>query len=213
MSVRSLASHAERTRNGLIVVAWGLATWLACDRDYWIWTWATIGKSVEREDWWRLLRIAGFVPTWIVVALSVGLACRWKGVAWRAALAGLIAGAANGFLAEVIKLVVARERPGDSGIHVYRGILAGFRDGSNLGMPSSHAAVAFGAAWAFALTIPRARWVFLLVAAGCGVSRIVHGAHFTSDVVVAAGLGHLVGRMVTGWLGVGSGRGERGGLV
>lgn len=212
MSIRSLEAHADRTRNRLIVVAWGLAIWLAWLLDHWIWSWATIGKSVESEDWWRMLRIAGFVPTWIVVALTVGLACRWRGVAWHATLAGLVSGALNGLLAELAKLVVARERPGISGLHVYRGLFAGFRDGSNLGMPSSHAAVAFGAAWAIAMTIPRARWAVLLVAAGCGVSRIVHGAHFTSDVVVAAGLGHLVGRMVSGWLGVGAGRGERGGL-
>jgi len=207
MKFRSLEAHAERTRNGLIVAAWVLAVWLAFLLDHWIWSWATIGKGVEREDWWRLLRIAGYVPTWIIVAVVVGLACRWKGAAWRACLTGLIAGTLNGLLAEIVKLVVARERPGDSGLHVYRGFFDGFRDGSNLGMPSSHAAVAFGAAWAIALVLPRAGWAVLVLATGCGISRIVHGAHFTSDVVVAAGLGHVVGRIVTGM-----GRGSHGGV-
>lgn len=200
MSAITLRQHGERTRNGLIVVAWALAIWLAWILDHSIWSWATIGTSVEGKDWWRLLRIVGYLPTWIVVAAIVGAAVRWRGRAWLACICGLLSGATNGLLAEIIKRVVARERPGATGYHNYRGIFSGFANDGDLGLPSSHAAVAFGAAFAIALVLPRAAWPVLLLAAGCGVSRVVHGAHFTSDVIVAAACGHLCSRFIVGVL-------------
>ena len=39
---------------------------------------------------------------------------------------------------------------------------------------------------------PRAPWVFFVLAAGCGITRILARAHFLSDVVLAAGLGWVV---------------------
>jgi membrane-associated phospholipid phosphatase len=56
--------------------------------------------------------------------------------------------------------------------------------------------VAFGAAWMLSYLFPRARWVWITLAAGCGLSRVLAQAHFVSDVVVAA----LAAFATTTWL-------------
>jgi membrane-associated phospholipid phosphatase len=55
-----------------------------------------------------------------------------------------------------------------------------------MGLPSSHALVAFAGAFALARLFPRARWVFYLLALGCGLTRVLATAHYLSDVIVAA---------------------------
>jgi membrane-associated phospholipid phosphatase len=56
-------------------------------------------------------------------------------------------------------------------------------------MASSHVGVAFGALAMLALLFPRTRPVCFALAAGCALSRVLAGAHFLSDVTVAAVLG------------------------
>lgn len=73
-----------------------------------------------------------------------------------------------------------------------------FRDGLhgmftawNLCFPSGHTATAFALAAGLAMLWPRGRWVFFAVATVTGLERIIENAHWTSDVVAAAGLGIL----------------------
>jgi membrane-associated phospholipid phosphatase len=53
--------------------------------------------------------------------------------------------------------------------------------------------VAFGAATALARLFPRAKWVWFLLAAGCGATRILSRAHFLSDVMLGSLMGWCVG--------------------
>jgi len=81
----------------------------------------------------------------------------------------------------VLKRVVRRARPTHEGLRVHPG-LAG-----RWGMPSSHAASTTAAAIAFApLLGTRATFV---VPPLMGLSRLVVGAHFPSDVLVGSALG------------------------
>jgi len=59
---------------------------------------------------------------------------------------------------------------------------------------SSHAAVAFGACFALSIMIPRGTVVFLLLAIGCSVSRLLVGAHYLSDTYAAVLLAFIVTR-------------------
>jgi membrane-associated phospholipid phosphatase len=68
---------------------------------------------------------------------------------------------------------------------------------AGLALPSSHALVAFAGAAMLARLYPRARWVGYVLAAGCGVTRVLAHAHFLSDVVMAAGLGWVVAYVMT----------------
>ncbi len=164
--------------------------------------------ALEREDWYRLFRIVGYLPTWLLVGAAIGLADRGTAHARDARAARLIAAPIlAGLAAELLKLLIGRQRPIHNGVadgaYVYKPLLSGFLDGSNLGMPSSHAAVAFAGALALAQLWPRARPVFLLLAAGCALTRLLAGAHFASDIAVAAliGLGAARALRPGGWRG------------
>jgi len=153
--------------------------------------------TVYHRDWGRLLRIVGFLPTWITLAVGIALAegaeitrrprARRRGwlLFWGAA--------GSGIAAELLKLTLRRERPGPhDGLHVFRDFAERTFSSAGLALPSSHTMVAFGGAAMLARLYPRARWVGYTLAAGCGLSRVLHRAHFLSDVILAAGMSWLV---------------------
>ncbi|MFM8301241.1 MAG: phosphatase PAP2 family protein [Gemmatimonadota bacterium] len=157
--------------------------------------------TVYDKDWGRLLRIVGFLPTWIALAVGIVLAEGTELVARpRARRRGwlLFWGAAgSGIAAELLKLTLRRERPGPhDGLHVFRDVAERTFSSAGLALPSSHTMVAFGGAAMLARLYPRARWVGYILAAGCGISRVLHRAHFLSDVVLAAGAGWLVAALI-----------------
>jgi membrane-associated phospholipid phosphatase len=157
--------------------------------------------TVYDKDWGRLLRIVGFLPTWIALAVGIVLAEGTELVARpRARRRGwlLFWGAAgSGIAAELLKLTLRRERPGPhDGLHVFRDVAERTFSSAGLALPSSHTMVAFGGAAMLARLYPRARWVGYTLAAGCGISRVLHRAHFLSDVVLAAGAGWLVAALI-----------------
>lgn len=157
--------------------------------------------DVYEKDFGRLLRIMGFAGTWIALAVAVGLThggddasrvvARRRG--WLVFWSPMLAGA----LAEVLKIVVRRERPAlNDGAYGFRAWDERTWSGAGLAFPSSHTAVAFGGAFMLARIFPRARWVGYVLAAGCGLTRVFARAHFLSDTVFAAGLGWLVSWML-----------------
>jgi membrane-associated phospholipid phosphatase len=153
--------------------------------------------NVYDKDLGRLLRVMGFAGTWLALALAVGFQhdgteparriARRRG--WLIFWSPMLAGA----LAEVLKVLVRRERPAiNDGEYGFRPWDERTWSGAGLAFPSSHAAVAFSGAFMLARVFPRARWVGFVLAVGCGITRIVARAHFVSDVAFAAGLGYLV---------------------
>jgi len=146
--------------------------------------------AFERRDLVQMLRSIGYIPTWVAIA-AAGFAIRFgKRGAWHAWLVALSA-ALGGGLAELMKLILARERPGDTGEYVWRGVFSGFSNPGNLGLASSHAGVAFGGACMILLLWPRATWVALPLAIGCAIARVGTGAHYLSDVWVGGVLGYV----------------------
>lgn len=172
-----------RTFAAILVI---LAVAAALDRavfTYVIWT------DVYSEDWGRLLRVMGHLPTWLVAALALWLHDRGEKGRPPALRALLLAGSATlaGLAAEILKLLLRRERPlPHDGDWVFRAFTERPLSSGGLALPSSHAAVAFGAAAMLAYLFPRARWVWFGLAAGCGVTRLLARAHFLTDVVVSA---------------------------
>jgi membrane-associated phospholipid phosphatase len=157
--------------------------------------------GVVERGWYQALRSVGYLPTWIVLAVAAGLLMSRRGRAER--LAALVLPAAlAGAVAEILKLIIGRERPTESGAHVWRGLFSGFDDGSGLGLPSSHAAVAFGGAFALAMLWPRLRVLALAIACGCGLTRMLTGDHFLSDVVGAGLVGYGAAQVVGSWVGI-----------
>ena len=164
--------------------------------------------------WYQVLRQSGSIVPWLVIGLGLLGWDRlhrgrgpWQAPALRGPYIAASAGAA-GLGAALLKLVIGRERPATIQIvdgvealvyqgHHFRGLFSGFADGSNLGLPSSHAATAAGGAFAAAMLWPRLWPMAVGIASGCGVSRVLTGAHFASD---AYG-GIVLGLLAAWWLG------------
>lgn len=158
-------------------------------------------ENVYGEDWGRMLRVMGFVPLWIAAGAALMLEERtpWRRMA-RSRGGLIIAGSiVGGIAAELTKLIVRRRRPYELGEYVFRPFTERTFSTGGLGMPSSHALVAFGAAAVLSRIYPRARVIWWGLAWGCGLTRVASGAHFLSDVVGAAVIGWLVGALVWKW--------------
>jgi len=146
--------------------------------------------NVYDQDWGRALRSVGYWPLWMILSLGLWLVDRKRGQGGRRAafLAGSITVA--GILAELLKLLVRRERPGThDGAYGFRPFTDHPFSSRNFGMPSSHSVIAFSGAAALSILFPEATVVWYALAIGCGVTRVLAGAHFVSDVVAGAAIG------------------------
>ena len=147
----------------------------------------------------NMLKEAGYFQTWIIVSaalLLMDLPKKIKGsynYLTRAVFL-LSSSLLSGLTAEILKLIIRRERPQPL---YYDG--ANFREwtgawwkSNNLGTPSSHAMVAWGAAWALSILFPQARIVWIFIAVGCSLSRMVHQAHLLGDVYIAGVFSYII---------------------
>jgi membrane-associated phospholipid phosphatase len=173
---------------------------LACFIDAWVFH-NVVRANMYASDLGRFLRIAGFLPTWLMGAAALVLydrghpAARLGGDPWRRGL--LLAGSPilGGLLAEVLKLVIRRERPmPHGGAYVFRDFVDQTWSTGNLGLPSSHVLVAFSGAAMASYLFPRTAPVWMLWAAGCAATRVLARAHFLSDALLGAIMGALVAR-------------------
>jgi membrane-associated phospholipid phosphatase len=158
--------------------------------------------GVYDRDWGRLLRVMSFAGTWVALAVALrlheGADADRRALATRRAWLLLWSPALAGGVAELLKILVRRERPAlHDGLYGFRPWDERTWSGAGLAFPSSHTAVAFGGAALLARLFPRARWVGYTLAAGCAVTRVLARAHFVSDVVFAAGLGWLAAWVLT----------------
>ena len=153
--------------------------------------------AAERTEWGQGLQLLGYWPLWITVGVvliirdgSLTLRPPLRDRFTRGVLLILSSGLA-GLLAELAKLLVRRLRPAEGeAIWRFRPFDENTLSTSGLAMPSSHAAVAFGAAFIFMRLHPRMWPLWLCFGLGCGVQRVLAHAHFASDVYAAALLGY-----------------------
>ena len=153
--------------------------------------------DLNQHDWYRSMRVVGSLWFWLFAAAVVALHDRARHRAVPVALAPAV----GGLFAELLKRITPRSRPftadGTPLAHYeWRPLFSGFTDHHNLGFPSSHAAVAFAGCLCLAYLMPRARWAFYLLAGACAYSRVLSGAHYTSDVVAGALLGCVAARLL-----------------
>jgi membrane-associated phospholipid phosphatase len=162
--------------------------------------------GADSEEWYRLLRVLGWAPTWLAIAAGLvlhgrsesGPFLRRPSVEAGLMLAMTIAVCAA--TADAMKLLIRRVRPNlAEGAFAWRSVLEGPLDSSGLAMPSSHAMVAFGAALILCRLFPRGWPVWLAAALGCGFTRFATRSHFLSDVIAAALFAELVVRFLWNW--------------
>ena len=184
-----------RTWGGGLAAAGALILSLVLDP--WVWRNLTMPGIYER-DWGRMLRVVGSLVFWAPLALAVWLAMR-RGNNPRPGRASLLfwGPALAGGVAELLKLLVRRERPGFAdGAYVFRDFAERTWSTSGLGFPTSHGMVAFGGAAVLARLFPGTAPVAYAMAAGCAITRILAGAHFASDAVGGAIFGWTVGALL-----------------
>lgn len=168
--------------------------------DRWAYLHLNAGEhSIANRDWARLLRITGYLPTWFIIALALHLAppapashAARKHAGQRTILL-VLAPTLAGLIGEIIKLIVRRERPTAlDGFYSFRPLSDGPLSSGSLGFPSTHAIVAFAAAWVLCRLYPRAAPLWLALAVGCALTRVLEQAHFLSDVTAAALISYAV---------------------
>ena len=106
---------------------------------------------------------------------------RARAVAFDSIVSSVIASKA---ITPALKELTGRERPNGGDADAF---------------PSNHATQAFAVASVIAAHYDDRRWVKWVaygVATGVGISRVYHGAHWTSDVLAGAAIGSLVGHTV-----------------
>lgn len=105
-------------------------------------------------------------------------------------LAGAVTVAAAGLLDQVVKNILCRARPSAVGAGRFFVNFPCFPTPyAEASFPSGHATTAFAAAVLLGLWYPRWAGVFVGLAVLVGLSRVLLGAHFPSDVLAGAVLG------------------------
>jgi membrane-associated phospholipid phosphatase len=111
-----------------------------------------------------------------------------------------------GLFTAVFKRLLGRGRPetlDSSGILGFQHLI---NDHSFQSFPSGHTTTAFALAYAVGFLWPKAFWPVLALAVAVGVSRVVVGAHFPTDVLAGVAVGTLLAYSVRnvfarrGWL-------------
>lgn len=157
------------------------------------------------EKLWRVLRDLGEPVTTIILFAAVCLYDQRR--RWRAGAVLASATITAGLLGTLVRMIGGRYRPNaditlDNGTKLlndggnYWHMLRGFYEGSDLAFPSGHATLAFATAAALTCLSPRGKILFITIAAGTALSRVIMQAHFYSDVLLGSVLGWTLGWFV-----------------
>ena len=134
----------------------------------------------------------------IIVIIAVALLDR---AGRRRAFAIALGCLATVFVAYFLKEVIGRSRPyviGDGSWAWGGGVMAIGHGSSWQSFPSSHTTGAFALAAGLAWFYPRGRALFMTLATITAIQRVLHGAHFLSDVIAGMGIAVFITRWTLG---------------
>jgi membrane-associated phospholipid phosphatase len=159
--------------------------------------------AMEHHGWYITLRslgtlypVLGLAVLFLLIDSAAGAQPRRADPLRRAVFLFLCPLLAGG-IAELLKPLVGRFKPEyTDGWSAFAGLSDRWSRWSDLGMASSHTAVAFGTAFALSTLLPRGSPLFLAAAVGCAMTRLLAGGHFFSDVYVGILIAYVVARAV-----------------
>lgn len=213
-----MSSGQRRTRWLRALLPWAVGLAVACAWDRAAYLLLAVNDpasltKIESADWYRTLRVVGAPYIWFFVAVIFVIfdAARsdqkrtpdevhdryftGRTPAFRRATFLLLSALGSGAAAELVKAVVGRYKPdGTDGWYRFASLHERFIElrWNDLGFVSSHAATAFGACFALSIMLPRATFLFVSLAIGCSLTRLLSGAHYLSDTYGAVLLAYLV---------------------
>ena len=150
------------------------------------WRWPALVEAMQVLTW------LGYGMVDIAVPLGLALLGWWRGDAglrvrgfWGAGTVALA-----GVVDQVLKNISCRARPSAPGAGTFFASFPCFpAPYAYASFPSGHATTAFATAVVLGLWFPRGASVFMGLAVLVGLSRVVLGAHFPSDVLAGALVG------------------------
>ena len=147
-------------------------------------TWRYLGETISAAAQVE-------VPFALLAALAIAAAAWRKPALLRLVLRGALVLVLSAVLTQALKSAIGRSRPNIE--FTEDGVAVGKREGSSRSMPSGHTLTAFALAGVLSVGVGRWRWVLYGWAGLVGVSRVMVGAHWASDVAVGAVLGLALG--------------------
>jgi membrane-associated phospholipid phosphatase len=153
------------------------------------WRWAPLLDVTQRATW------LGYGAVDIGLVLLFAVFGWWGGDAGlrTRGLVGALTVAGAGILDQVVKNVACRARPSASQAGIFFAHFPCFPASyAYASFPSGHATTAFATAVILSLWYPRGAGLFVGLALVAGLSRVVLGAHFPSDVLAGAVVGSAV---------------------
>src|SRR3989449_713285 len=167
-------------------------------------TFISVPAGIARMPLWRFLvfSIVGAVP-WVMLLVLAGmiLGDNWQDLKQQgrgiAATATVVVGMIDAWAAtELIKLIVRRPRPFEALANAPSALPAPetvIAHPSSYSFPSGDAALAMGAAVAFAYVTPKYRVPVLLLGISAALARVVVGVHYPLDVLGGMTVGIVSG--------------------
>jgi undecaprenyl-diphosphatase len=165
----------------------------------------TVWGYIEKRDHRVMRRVNNWrAPRWIrfcmLTATRMGDGWLWYGVGaillavggsrgYEAVGAAGSAGVLGVFVFKVLKRLSHRPRPCEVEPHCWAKVLPP----DQFSFPSGHTMTAFSMALVVSFFYPTLEWPLYFLAASIGVSRVVLGMHFLSDVLAGAVLGSALG--------------------
>ncbi len=114
----------------------------------------------------------------------------------------LLAAIGSGLAANLLKLVIRRDRPWGiaaevtHGLETFGGLFPSLGGSSHAqSFPSAHSATAMGLAVALASYYPRGRHMFYALAGATAISRVIAPSHYISDTLAGLALGIAIGQV------------------
>ncbi len=159
--------------------------------DPWLWKVLKVDdvKRLEIRDIYQVFRQVGHLSVWLILAIASWILLghtRFRTRQWfTPGLVLILSPLIAGLCSELAKRLIGRLRPGivdESGAYVFKPLFSAFTDDSNLGIPSSHATVAFAGVFMLIRLYPALTPLALPLAVGCGMTRLLTGAHYCTDV-------------------------------
>jgi membrane-associated phospholipid phosphatase len=158
-------------------------------------SWVEARSWVEKDIFVPLREFGSFV-----FQASILLAMLLLDPARRRKIPYIVAAIILSFLAvQGLKIVTGRTRPEvATAVLQFTGPGGGVFNDRKGSFPSGHTAAAFTLAAALAFTYPRGRWLFFILAAGCGLARVAEARHFPTDCYVGALIGIFSAKFLLG---------------